>query len=76
MFTVICVLRSGGQYDAEWVRKLRDGVKRNLARPHRFVCLSDVDVPCERIPLQHDWPGWPKNEVTGIPSDIERYSGA
>lgn len=25
---------------------------------HRFVCLSDIDVPCERIPLEHDWPGW------------------
>ncbi len=58
MFTVICVLRSGGTYDAEWVRKLRDGVARNLKRPHAFKCLSDVEVPCERIPLQHDWPGW------------------
>lgn len=51
MLTVACVLRSGGVYDAEWVRKLRDGVARNLTLPHRFVCLSDVDVPCERIPL-------------------------
>ena len=55
---VICVLRSGGGYDAEWVRKLRDGVARNLTLPHRFRCLSDVEVPCERIPLIHDWPGW------------------
>lgn len=23
--------------------------------PHRFVCFSDVDVPCERIPLEYDW---------------------
>jgi hypothetical protein len=29
-----------------------------LTMPHRFVCLSDVDVPCERIPLEHGWPGW------------------
>jgi len=55
---VLCVLRSGGGYDAEWVRKLRDGCARQIQRKHRFVCLSDVDVPCERIPLQHDWPGW------------------
>jgi hypothetical protein len=26
--------------------------------PHRFVCLSDVEVPCERIPLATRWPGW------------------
>lgn len=56
--TVLCVLKSGGDYDAKYVRILRDGVKRNLTIPHRFVCLSDVDVPCERIPLKHGWPGW------------------
>lgn len=55
---VACVLKSGGIYNASWVRKLRDGVARHLTIPHRFVCLSDVDVPCERIPLERDWPGW------------------
>lgn len=58
MLTVACVLRSGGDYGPEDVRKLRDGVAHHMSLPHRFVCLSDVDVPCERIPLQHDWPGW------------------
>lgn len=58
MITVACVLRSGGVYTAEWVRKLRDGVARHLALPHRFVCLSDVEVPCERIPLVEGRPGW------------------
>jgi hypothetical protein len=56
--TVLCVLKSGGDYDAEYVRKLRDSVARHLTIPHRFVCLSDVPVPCERIPLKHGWPGW------------------
>jgi hypothetical protein len=58
MLTVSCVLRSGGIYTAEWVAKLQRGVARHLTLPHRFVCLSDVEVPCERIPLRHDWPGW------------------
>lgn len=58
MLTVACVLKSGGIYDATWVARLRDGVKRHLPLGHRFVCLSDVDVPCERIPLECDWPGW------------------
>lgn len=58
MITVMCVLKSGGAYDSEWVAKLKRGVERNLSVPHRFVCLSDVAVPCERIPLTHDWPGW------------------
>lgn len=51
-------MRSGGRYDAEWVAKLQRGVARHLSLPHRFVCLSDVPVPCERIPLETDWPGW------------------
>lgn len=58
MITVACVLRSGGRYTPEWVAKLQRGVERHLSLPHRFVCLSDVDVPCERIPLVTDWPGW------------------
>lgn len=39
--------------------RLRDAVARNLTRPHRFVCLSDVDVPgVEVMPLRNDWPRW------------------
>lgn len=55
--TVACVLRSGGVYDAEDVERLRNGVAAHLGE-HDFVCLSDVEVPCERIPLGHGWPGW------------------
>lgn len=58
MTTVACVLRSGGVYSAEWVAKLQRGVARHMSTPHRFVCLSDVDVPCERIQLETNWPGW------------------
>lgn len=55
--TVACVLRSGGRYTADWVARLQRGVARNMGA-HRFVCLSDVPVPCERIPLTTNWPGW------------------
>lgn len=58
MITILSVLKSGGVYDASWVDKLKRGVGRNLPVPHRFACLSDVEVDCERIPLKHDWPGW------------------
>lgn len=57
MLSIVCVLKSGGIYTAEWVRKLRDACKRHAGK-HRFTCLSDIDVPCERIPLEHDWPAW------------------
>lgn len=58
MLNVACVLKASNDYDAEYVERLRDGVKKHLKEPHRFVCLSDVEVPCERIELKHDWPGW------------------
>lgn len=55
--TVACVLRSGGSYLPEHVEGLKLQVAHWLPDA-RFVCLSDVDVPCERIPLESDWPGW------------------
>ena len=58
MLHFLCVLRSGGIYTAEWVRKLRAGVARHFPHDHVFDCLSDVPVPCNRIPLIHKWPGW------------------
>lgn len=53
---ILCVLKSGGVYDASWVEKLKRGVDRHL-KGHRFYCLSDADVPC-RIPLEHGWEKW------------------
>lgn len=54
------MLRAGGKvgYNSEWVKILQNSVKRNLTIPHRFVCLSDVEVPCERIPLASQGSGW------------------
>lgn len=57
MITVACVLKSGGCYTPEYVERLKAGVDAHLTG-HRFVCLSDVDVPCERIQLTEDLPGW------------------
>ena len=58
MTNVICVLKTGGTYTVEWVRKLRDAVARNTTKKHTFVCLSDVETPCNRISLKHNWAGW------------------
>jgi len=58
MLTVMCVLRNGNGYSPLWVERLQRAVRRNLTLEHNFICLSDVDVPCERVPLKHDWPGW------------------
>lgn len=60
MTTVASVLRSGGEYTPDHVRALRFGVGAHLREPHRFVCLSDVDVPGVRVSplLAPAWPGW------------------
>jgi len=66
VLTVACVLKSGrfetaiykDGYTDNDVLRLKNMVQDNLTLPHRFVCFSDVDVPCERIPLKHRWSGW------------------
>ena len=70
MTTVACVYWKGefrgreNLYHEEYVAKLQRMVARNLPTPHKFVCLSNTEVPCERIPLKHDWPGyWSKIEL-------------
>lgn len=66
MITVACVLRQGGKvgYDASWVHKLQAAVSRNLSIEHEFVCLSDCDVDCKRIPLEFAGSGfWAKLEL-------------
>lgn len=64
---VACVLRSGGVFDAEYVRKLRDGLARNVTIPYRLYCLTDCDIDldgCTNICLVHDYPGsWSKIEL-------------
>lgn len=59
--SVVCVLKSGGDYKAEHVRKLYENVKKYLKIPHEFVCLSDIPFEIEgvkRIPLLHTYSGW------------------
>jgi len=66
VINVVCVLRKGGKvgYDATWVEKLKNSVARNLTLEHKFVCLSDVDVPCNQIPLIGTGAGfWAKLEL-------------
>jgi hypothetical protein len=57
LLTVACVLRSGGDYHPWHVAWLHSQIARHLPGA-RFVCLSDILVTCERVPLLYDWPGW------------------
>ena len=64
---IVCVLKSGGWknrhmnvlYGAEHVQWLAQQVAQHVTIPHRFVCMSDVEVPgVEVLPLLDNWPGW------------------
>ena len=57
--TVMCLYKSGGDYDAEYVRRLRNMVCRHVTIPFDFVCLTDdpvKDVTC--IALSNGHGGW------------------
>jgi alpha-N-acetylglucosamine transferase len=64
MLIVACVYWKGkfkgneSPYSPIWIERLQHMVEKNLSIPHRFVCLSNTEVPCERISLKQNWPGW------------------
>lgn len=57
---IACVLRSGGDFDERYVKNLRNMLQRNLTRPFRFVCLTDLPSinGVEMIRLSNGHPGW------------------
>ena len=62
MLTVACVLKTGGDFDLSWVEALERSCFERITEPHRFCCLTDLDIPSghwiDFIPLKHGWPGW------------------
>lgn len=67
MKNIVCVLKTGGwknrhmsvEYRPEHVQWMARMVAEHVTVPHRFVCMSDVDVPgVETIPLLDNLPGW------------------
>ena len=59
--SVVCVLKSGGDFKPAYVHRLRDMVKRNLKYSFRMDCLTDYpksafDREINVIPFQVDFP--------------------
>jgi hypothetical protein len=65
---VVCVLKSGTwrprpdysvSYGPAHVQWLRDQFLARVTQPHRFVCMTDLQIPgVETRPLTDDLPGW------------------
>jgi len=51
---------TGTAYDPYYVQRLKGSVAENLTIPHRFVCITEHDIPF--VPLTMipptPWPGW------------------
>jgi hypothetical protein len=58
--TIACVLKTGGDYDVQYVINLKIALDRNLTYPFKFVCLTDDPLVkgVDTIRLSNGHPGW------------------
>lgn len=79
MQTVIC-MRWGARYGADYVNRLHGMVRRNTARPLRFVCFTDDERGLDRgiearplppiaLPERVAWSPWRKMSLWQAPLD-------
>ncbi len=57
--TVVCVYKTGGDFDVQYVEKLHDSCMANGAE--QFICFTDdpeVEWVCDTVEFQSDLPGW------------------
>lgn len=56
---IVTVLRSGGEYGPQHVRRLKAQIERHTSKTFLFVCLSDVRIEgVVTVPMQENWPTW------------------
>lgn len=65
MLNIVCVLKSGGDFDHRWVDALERTIWDKVTEPHRFWCLTDIDnlmlspkIAVLYVRLREGWPGW------------------
>jgi SAM-dependent methyltransferase len=59
--TVVCVYKSGGDFNLDYVVRLRNMVARYSTIPYQFICLTDVKIDpnvCKSIQLDLGYNGW------------------
>jgi hypothetical protein len=58
---ILTVLKTGGDFTAEYVHKIREGLTKHMQGPYEFYCLNDdpeLENVMGTIHLKHNWPGW------------------
>ena len=63
MLKILCVLKSGGDYDLRYVQNLKTALDRTIGHRDdwRLICFTDMDVTIpgvDRIPLKSNLEGW------------------
>jgi len=59
--TIMCVLKSGGDFKIQDVARLKYLVDKHTSINYDFICLTDLDIPigvCKSIKLTEGYKGW------------------
>lgn len=56
---IVTVLKSGGIYKPEHVRRIKAQVQAHTSKKFPFVCLSDIPIEgVETVKIRESWPTW------------------
>ena len=56
---ILTVLKSGGDFYPEHVYKIKEMCEEHIKDiDFSFYCFTDLDLDCNTIKLDHNWPGW------------------
>jgi ubiquinone/menaquinone biosynthesis C-methylase UbiE len=58
---IVCVLKSGGDYDLDYVKRLRNMVNRHTSKNYDFYCFTDTIIDssiCKSIRLINNYNRW------------------
>lgn len=76
MLSIVCVLKTGGDYTSDYVVKLYSACSRHIKEPFCFICLSDDEEVkglkgINFLDLEFGYPGWwSKFEIFKIPGEV------
>jgi len=59
--TIICVLKTGGDFDADYFQHITNSIKDKVGTPFHFCFITDLDTRNRSnayIPLMKNYPGW------------------
>ncbi len=66
LFTFIC-MKWGKKYDADYMNRLYNGIKKNMTKPFKLYCITDIpeglNPEIKDIKLETKFSGWMKKSI-------------